>query len=330
MAEKPHVSLIATVLNEVDAIGELVSSLSRQTVRDVEIVIVDGGSTDGTWERLQQLASEDARLRVFRDQSCNLKMCPGPIARGRNRAIELASAEVIACADAGCDYEPQWAANLTAPILAGEADYALGGSCIDPAQPDTTVWDIAAAPFLGLRLRTAGSARSATGRSMAFRKSAWRKAGGFPEDTLMGEDTLFELRLRQVATSAAPAGAMARYRPRFSLRSAAARLGAYCAADGALGIRRAKFVRNLLRCVAELAALIALPWTAIPAFVMAALEIYFAFEREARSLFSRRFLKLVPARLIFSLAAPWIVTFNHLAGSLGCAHRANPQNLQEN
>jgi glycosyltransferase involved in cell wall biosynthesis len=51
----PAVSVVSTVLNESAAIDALVESLMRQTLAPAEVIIVDGGSTDGTWERLQAL-----------------------------------------------------------------------------------------------------------------------------------------------------------------------------------------------------------------------------------------------------------------------------------
>jgi len=48
----PAVSVASTVLNEVDDIDALVESLMHQTLAPAEVIIVDGGSTDGTWERL--------------------------------------------------------------------------------------------------------------------------------------------------------------------------------------------------------------------------------------------------------------------------------------
>src|ERR1035437_3508253 len=130
----PAISVIATILNEVEDIDGLVSSLVRQTLAPAEIIVVDGGSTDGTWERLQAGALECPNLKAIQDESCSLKESPGPIARGRNVAIAAASSEVIACADAGCVYGPDWLARLAAPILNGQADYALGGSCLGSGQ----------------------------------------------------------------------------------------------------------------------------------------------------------------------------------------------------
>ena len=144
----PAISVIATVLNEVEDIDGLVSSLVRQTLAPAEIIVVDGGSTDGTWERLQASALAYANLKAIQDPSCSLKESPGPIARGRNVAIAAASSEVIACADAGCVYGPDWLERLTEPIRDGEAEYALGGSCLDA--DEQTTWDIASAPFLEL------------------------------------------------------------------------------------------------------------------------------------------------------------------------------------
>jgi glycosyltransferase involved in cell wall biosynthesis len=324
MAELPRVTVIATVLNEVETIGNLISSFSQQTLPDFEIVIVDGGSSDGTWERLLQLAAQEPRLRAIRDESCNLRSSPGPIARGRNRAIYEATGSVIACADAGCEYAPDWAERLTAPIAAGDAEYTLGGSYIDPAQ--ATVWDVAAAPFLGIKLRPEGLRKSCTTRSMGMSKNLWKRVGGFPEVNLFGEDTLFDLRARELTIPVFPEGAMARYNPRFTLRSAAEKLGLYATSDGVLGVRRMRLVRNLIRCAAQVAALLALRWTFVPLLIVALLEIFFAFEHDVRGVFNRRFIKVVPARLLFSLMTPWIVAFNHIAGSITKQNRRNPQN----
>ena len=47
------VTLIATVLNAGDHVGGFLASVAAQTRRPDEVVIVDGGSTDGTLEALR-------------------------------------------------------------------------------------------------------------------------------------------------------------------------------------------------------------------------------------------------------------------------------------
>jgi glycosyltransferase involved in cell wall biosynthesis len=319
------VSVTATVLNEVDDIDRLVAGLMEQTLRPAEVVIVDGGSTDGTWEHLQAASLRYPSLIAIRDESCSLKSSPGPIGRGRNTAVARASSEVIACVDAGCSYEPQWLAQLTGPILDNQAEYAVGGSCIDPQ--DRTTWDIASAPFFGIKLGADEPTKSCTGRSMAFRKQLWQQVGGFPEDTFLGEDTIFDLRARKTAATAFVDQAKAHYRPKHTFRSAIRQTASYAETDGVLGTRRARLFRNLARCVAEVLALALLPLTAIPLLCVLVLETYFAFRLDWRSFPGKSSFRLLGARLLFSLAVPWVVTWNQINGMLTKTNKPNRQNV---
>jgi len=319
-----QVTVTATVLNEVGEIDRLMTSLMEQTLSPSEVVIVDGGSTDGTWERLFAAASKYSNLIAIQDASCSLKGSAGPIARGRNVAISKSSSDVIACVDAGCTYESEWLARLTAPILKGNAQYAVGGSCIDPE--DRTTWDVASAPFFGIKLSADEPTKSCTARSMAFRKRLWRQVGGFPEDVFLGEDTIFDQRARKIATPAFPERAKAHYRPKHTFGSAIRQVASYAKTDGVLGTRPARLFRNLARCLAELAALALLPRSVIPLLCVLALEIYFAFRLDWRS-FPRKFSpRLLGARLLFSLMVPWVVTWNQIVGLFTKRNRPNRQN----
>ena len=324
----PAVSVACTVLNEKHDIDSLVESLMEQTLAPSEVIIVDGGSTDGTWERLEAARLKYPTLVPIRDESCSLKSCPGPIARGRNVGITAATSAVVACADAGCTYHPDWLANLTAPIFNGVAEYSVGGSYIDPG--NSTVWDIASAPFFGVKLNPDAATKSCTARSMAFRKELWQRVGGFPETVFLGEDTVFDSKVRQLVTPAFAERAKAAYQPRHTFRSALRQMVSYSVTDGVLGGRSARLWRNIARCLAEILAVLALVYSPIPLLCVLALEIYFAFRLDWSDLRKTPLRKLgatMGARLLFSLVVPWVVAWYQTLGSITGENRPNRQNV---
>jgi glycosyltransferase involved in cell wall biosynthesis len=320
----PAVSVASTVLNESADIDTLVESLMQQTLAPTEVIIVDGGSTDGTWERLQAAQAKYPTLVPIRDESCSLQRSPGPIARGRNIATAAAISEVVACADAGCTYHPEWLARLTAPIFEGSCQYSVGGSYIDPT--NSTLWDIASAPFFGVKLRPDAATKSCTARSMAFRKELWRRVGGFPETVFLGEDTVFDSKVRKLVTPAFAEDAKASYQPRHTFRSALRQMISYSVTDGVLGGRSARLWRNTARCLAEILAALALVYSPVPLLCVLALEIYFAMRLDWTDL-RKAPLRTVFARLVFSLIVPWVVAWYQSVGSITKKNRPNRQNF---
>lgn len=321
------VSIVATVLNEAQDIGRMVPSLMTQEPPAAEVIVVDGGSSDGTWEWLSaaQAASSGSgtRLVAIRDESCSLKHSPGPVSRGRNVAIAAANSKIIATADAGCIYAPSWLANLTGPLVAGHAQYALGGTCLDPNA--YTVWDVASAPFFSVKLAPTEPTKSCTARSMAFTRELWQEIGGFPEGVLVGEDTLFDLEARRRTRPYFAPDAKALYRPQNSFRSASHQLARYAVSDGQAGVRWARMFRNAAHCLIEIAAIALLPWTWIPLAAIFVIECWFAFKRDWR--FLPRFgLKAIAARFAFSVAVPWVVAVNQIRGRFTTERLTNRQN----
>jgi glycosyltransferase involved in cell wall biosynthesis len=317
------VSIVVTELNEVHEIERAVLSLLAQAPPAAEVIVVDGGSTDGTWEWLDEAQRREPRLIAIRDESCSLKFSKGPVSRGRNVAIAAAKSAIVACADAGCTYEPDWLGNLTAPLVAGQAEYALGGSCLDPA--GHTVWDVASAPFFSIKLSPTEPTKSCTARSMAFTKSLWEQIGGFPEQVLVGEDTLFDLEARRLTSPAFIVNAKALYRPRNTFRSAAHQMARYAISDGQAGVRWSRLFRNAARCLLQIAALASLPWSAIPFLAVLALECWYAYHRDLRYL-PRCGAMAILARFAFSIAVPWIVAVNQIRGRFSARPLTNWQN----
>lgn len=59
-------SIIMTTWNRVNILPNTIRTILNQTYRDFELLIMDDGATDTTWEVLQQLAATDSRIRLFR------------------------------------------------------------------------------------------------------------------------------------------------------------------------------------------------------------------------------------------------------------------------
>ncbi len=61
----PKISVIMPSLNVGKYIRESVCSVMRQTLKDIEILCIDAGSEDGTWEILQDLSKKDERICLY-------------------------------------------------------------------------------------------------------------------------------------------------------------------------------------------------------------------------------------------------------------------------
>lgn len=89
----PTVSVVIPVFNGASFVAEAVASVRTQTVKDVEIIVVDDGSTDGTQAVLTKLQRTAGITWIQQDHG-------GP-ARSRNRGIEAAHGQYVALLD--CD-----------------------------------------------------------------------------------------------------------------------------------------------------------------------------------------------------------------------------------
>ncbi|HED5353626.1 TPA: glycosyltransferase family 2 protein [Campylobacter jejuni] len=65
MIKNPKVSIVVPSLNSIKYIHECVDSILNQTLKDIEVICVDAGSTDGTFEVLREYEKNDNRLKVI-------------------------------------------------------------------------------------------------------------------------------------------------------------------------------------------------------------------------------------------------------------------------
>jgi len=61
-----RISVLVPVYNVEAYVAEALASIQSQTFTDIEMVVVDDGSTDGTLRIVKQIASTDSRIRIVR------------------------------------------------------------------------------------------------------------------------------------------------------------------------------------------------------------------------------------------------------------------------
>ena len=75
-------TVVIPVYNEAESLRELHSQLTATAAEhgfELQIVMVDDGSTDGSWEVIQELATEDARIEGIRFRRIRIdRPTPGP------------------------------------------------------------------------------------------------------------------------------------------------------------------------------------------------------------------------------------------------------------
>jgi glycosyltransferase involved in cell wall biosynthesis/GT2 family glycosyltransferase len=193
------ISIVVTVLNEEGAIDALLETLRAQLrLRGDEVVVVDGGSTDGTVGRVARHARHESRIRLVSSPGAG-------ISTGRNVGVRAAANDLIACTDAGCRPRPEWLEALRsagaerdpADLLTGVYRVSNRGvlqaaaAAVGYPDPDELRHPSLLVRGYGRLLGRTFDPTMPTGRSMAFSRAAWRRVGGFPEHLQTGEDVLF-------------------------------------------------------------------------------------------------------------------------------------------
>ena len=96
-----RVSVVVPLYNKIRYIGRCLESILQQTYWDLEVIVVDDGSTDGGEEYVRNCP--DLRVRLIRQANA----CPGA---ARNRGVREARGEFIAMLDADDAWEPNYVA----------------------------------------------------------------------------------------------------------------------------------------------------------------------------------------------------------------------------
>jgi glycosyltransferase involved in cell wall biosynthesis len=115
-----RISVIIPAFNEESTVGQVIRAVLEAPIgrNHLEVLVVDDGSTDGTWERILEV--QDARVRALRHQR---NLGKGAAVR---TALAHATGDVVLIQDADLEYNPRDYPRLLEPILQGRADAVYG------------------------------------------------------------------------------------------------------------------------------------------------------------------------------------------------------------
>ena len=114
------VSVVVPVYNVAPHLARCLESLLAQTLREIEVICVDDGSTDGSADILADCASRDGRLRVIRQENAGA-------GAARNRGLAEATGEYLFFCDPDDDCRRGMLAGLYARAKETDADIVIAG-----------------------------------------------------------------------------------------------------------------------------------------------------------------------------------------------------------
>ena len=183
----PVISIIVPVYNVKDYLERCVSSILCQTYKNIEVILVDDGSTDGSGELAEEIAKRDKRVKVIRKTN-------GGVSSARNVGIETATGEYVGFVD-GDDYiDPDMYEFLYNLIAKNNADISCCGMikdegksvCVKRCSCETEVYE----SYEALRLLAKEKVFAISACDKLFRSEIVKNIK-FNKNLSYGEDFLF-------------------------------------------------------------------------------------------------------------------------------------------
>lgn len=209
------VSVIIPVYNGIKYLDECVSSVTNQVLRDIEIIIVDDGSTDGSGDAADRYAASDQRVTVIHKKN-------GGVSSARNAALKIASGEYIGFVDSDDKASPEMFKRLYEAAEKYGADIVTSGyRSFDEAGENTAVMPpfTPGKPIGKEEIKSLAAEMHKRGsflfiwRSIFSRRLIEENGISFDTDIAIGEDTLFCMECYLNAQKAVAVGeALYRYR----------------------------------------------------------------------------------------------------------------------
>lgn len=114
----PLVSIIVPVYNVLPYLHEALDSLTGQTYRNLEIILIDDGSSDGSKDVCDEYAFRDPRIKVIHQENKGLSAA-------RNTGLDAANGDFIAFLDPDDAFHSMFIEKMLSSMLNEDADMAL-------------------------------------------------------------------------------------------------------------------------------------------------------------------------------------------------------------
>ena len=191
---RPSVSVIVPAYNEAKVIAKTIASLLEQDYQgDLEVIVVDDGSPDGTGDCARQAFGDHAKVRIFRKSN-------GGKASALNFGIERATGSVVIGLDADTVFLPDTVTKLIAPLADPQVGAVSGNAKVGNRTNLVTRWQaLEYVTSQNLDRRAFSLLDCITvvpGAVGAWRTDVIRAVGGFTDDTL-AEDQDLTLAIRR-------------------------------------------------------------------------------------------------------------------------------------
>ena len=176
-ARWPRASVVVCSYNGARTIARCLESLRALEYPDVEIIVVDDGSTDGTADIARRFG-----VRLISTPNRGLSSA-------RNTGLAAATGPVVAYIDDDAYADPHWLAYAVSALLAG-GHAAVGGPNVPPPDDGPVAEAVARAPGGPIHVLLSDTvAEHIPGCNMVFRAEALRAIGGFdPRFRTAGDD----------------------------------------------------------------------------------------------------------------------------------------------
>ena len=201
----PLISIIVPVYNRADWVTACVDSCRAQTIKNIEIILVDDGSTDRTPEVCRELCRKDFRIKWL--QSVNQGVCAA-----RNMGLALAAGEFVYFLDSDDVLMPfaleyslaciNW--HKVGIVVCGEGAFSQNGIKTDAvaasldearAYAETVYESCPEKAVVYPNFIACSSEHSSSFNAVMLRKAICMRAGGFEPCLRAGEEAVFKMKI---------------------------------------------------------------------------------------------------------------------------------------